>query len=74
MLYVESYRNMFSLSDDVIVINTTSRSNNWTKGLSPFNIYGGHLYDNYYATNVENAWQGTKVYKQFDDNGKPKMK
>jgi len=71
MLFVESYRNKFNLSDDVIVIDTTSRSTNWTKGFSPFIIYGGHLYGNYYAKNVENAWQATKVYKEFDDNGKP---
>lgn len=36
MLFVESFRNKFTLPDDVIIIDTTSRSNNWTKGLSPF--------------------------------------
>ena len=72
MLYVESFKNKFTLPDDVIIIDTTSRSNNWTKEFSPFTIYGGHLYGNYYAKNVENAWQASKVYKQYDDNGKPK--
>lgn len=72
MLYVESYRNKDNISDLAIVIDTTSRSDNWTKGLSPFLVDGGHLYDNYYAKNVENAYQASKVYKEFDDNGKPK--
>jgi hypothetical protein len=72
MLFVESFKNKFTLPDDVIVIDTTSRSDNWTKGFSPFIIYGGHLYGNYYAKNVENAWQFSKVYEQFDNNGIPK--
>jgi len=72
MLYVESYKNKSKLPVDSIIIDTTSRSTNWTKELSPFTIYGGHLYGNYWATNVENAWQAAKVYKLYDDNGTPK--
>jgi hypothetical protein len=72
MLYVESYRNLINLPDDAIVIDTTSRSDNWSKELSPFFVEGGPLYGNYYAKNVENAWQFSKIYEQFDDNGKPK--
>lgn len=46
------------------IINTTSKSTNWSKGLSPFYLgpialYGGHV-----AKNVENAWQFSKVYAE----------
>lgn len=71
MLFVESYKNRDRLPKDSIIIDTTSRSSNWTRGLSPFVINGGKLYDNYYSKNVENLWQGAKVYKQFDNNGVP---
>ena len=53
-------------------INTTSRSDNWSRGLSPFylgpcNLYGGRV-----AQNVENAWQYSKVYHSFlDEKGEP---
>lgn len=71
MLYVESYWNKDKLPDTSIIIDTTSRSDNWTRGLSPFIIPAGHLYDNYYAKNVENGWQATKVYECHDNNGTP---
>lgn len=73
MLFVESYKNINSVPSNSIMINTTSKSDNWTRGLSPFFIYAGHLYDNFYAQNIENAWQGAKVYKKFDENGKPSL-
>jgi hypothetical protein len=70
MLYVESY--FKSIPSNAIVIDTTSRSTNWTKGLSPFILKGGHLYKEYYSKNVENAWQASKVYSEFlDKNGNP---
>jgi len=73
MLFVESYFKRNEISDDAIIIDTTSRSSNWTKGLSPFILYGGYLYKNYYAENVENAWQASKVYLEFvDEKGEPK--
>lgn len=53
---------------DGIVINTTSRSNNWSKGLSPFFLKPIDVP----AQNVENAWQFSKVYKdQVDPEGNP---
>ena len=64
MLYVERYFAK-NIPGDAIVIDTTSRSKNWSKGLSPFVLEGGNLYEAYYATNVENAWQASKVYKEF---------
>ena len=71
MLYVEKYFAK-NIPSDAIIIDTTSRSNNWSRGLSPFVLDGGPLYGDYRAKNVENAWQASKVYHEFDDNGKPK--
>ena len=48
-------------------INTTSGSNNWSKGLSPFFLGPCDLYGNYKSLNVENAWQYCKLYKEFAD-------
>ena len=71
MLYVEKY-NCKTIPPDAIVINTTSRSDNWSRGLSPFFLDGGALYGGYRAENVENAWQASKVYPEFvDRNGDP---
>lgn len=71
MLYVESYWNKDKLPDTSIIIDTTSRSDNWTRELSPFIVKCGHLYGNYYSVNVENGFQGSKVYACHDNNGTP---
>ena len=42
------------------VINTTSRSSNWSRGLSPFFLSPTNIN----AYNVENVWQYSKVYKE----------
>jgi hypothetical protein len=52
----------------VEVINTTSRSINWSRGLSPFLLGPCELYNDYVATNVENAWQFCKVYQEHATN------
>lgn len=55
------------------IINTTSRSSGWSRGLSPFFIGPVKLYPSApckEALKVENAWQYSKVYKQYD-NGWP---
>ena len=52
---------------DKKVINTTSRSTTWSRGLSPFFCGPVDLYDIYVAQNVENAWQYAKVYDKFVD-------
>lgn len=49
------------------IINTTSKSTNWTKGLSPFYVGPIPLYGGQVAKNVENAWQFAKVYSQHVD-------
>lgn len=55
----------YKCPDDAIVINTTSRSDNWSRGLSPFLLGPVELYDGYVAKNVENAWQFSKVYEYY---------
>ena len=55
-----------------IVVDTTSRSTNWSKGLSPFFVGPVPLYNGYSAKNVENAWQFSKLYQEYaDENGDP---
>lgn len=52
------------------IVNTTSRSNNWSAGLSPFFLGPVDLYGGYVAKNVENAWQYSKVYEYYlEDDG-----
>lgn len=54
------------------LINTTSKSTNWSKGLSPFFLGPVVLYNGFIAQNVENAWQFSKVYKNHvDEFGEP---
>jgi len=53
------------IPDNVNLINTTSRSDNWSRGLSPFLIGPLDLYDGYVAKNMENAWQYSKVYEYY---------
>ena len=55
-------------------INTTSKSNNWSKGLSPFFLGPCELYDSYKALNVENAWQYNKGMTLQDVLNEPKLK
>lgn len=47
-----------------VVINTTSRSNDFGKELSPFFLGPVRLYDGIESKNVENAWQYSKVYAE----------
>ena len=57
---------------DGLIINTTSRSKNWSRGLSPFFLGPLKLYDEYKSFNVENGWQYSKVYKIFvGEDGEP---
>lgn len=55
---------------DGTVINTTSRSTNWSQGLSPFYLRKVELYGNYVAENMENGWQYSKVYPEYADENK----
>lgn len=54
------------------VVNTTSRSGDWGRGLSPFFLGPVRLYGDYFSQNVENAWQYSKVYVEYtDENNEP---
>lgn len=48
-----------------IEINTTSRSETWSRALSPFLLGPVDLYGNYKSINIENAWQFSKVYEYY---------
>lgn len=52
-------------------INVTSNSASFGRYFSPFILGPVDLYSGYVSLNVENAWQYSKVYEQFNDNGKP---
>lgn len=51
--------------EGVEIINTTSRSKTWSKGLSPFFCGPVPLYQNFKSINIENAWQFSKVYEYY---------
>lgn len=61
--------------DKASVINTTSRSNNWSRGLSPFLLGPIRLYEGaglYQSKNFENVWQYAKTYiDQVDEENNP---
>jgi len=53
------------------VIMTVSRSNNWSKGLSPF-VLGPCEFSGLKSENVENYWQFSKLYRcHLGDDGDP---
>lgn len=61
----------YKLNKTDVSVNTTSRSENWSSGLSPFFLGPVDLYGNYFSKNVENGWQYSKLYPYYADNGKP---
>lgn len=46
----------------VVIIDTTSHSDDWGRQFSPFLLGPVGLYGDFKARNVENAWQFSKVY------------
>eukprot|EP00455_Lapot_gusevi_P004593 TRINITY_DN11892_c0_g3_i3.p2 TRINITY_DN11892_c0_g3~~TRINITY_DN11892_c0_g3_i3.p2 ORF type:complete len:114 (-),score=12.54 TRINITY_DN11892_c0_g3_i3:137-478(-) len=55
-----------------VIVNTTSSSKTWSKGLSPFFVGPIPLYDEFVAQNMENAWQYSKVYScHVDEKNQP---
>lgn len=69
MIYVINFN--YKLPEYALVVNTTSRSTNWSRGLSPFFCGPCELYNGFVAQNVENAWQYSKVYEYYTTNGEP---
>lgn len=56
---------------DYVEINATTKSNTWSRGLSPM-LVGMIFSDNGIAKNMENFWQYAKVYKHHvDQDGNP---
>lgn len=58
----------YKVPEGAIEINTTSRSTNWSRSLSPFFCGPVDLYQGYRSINVENAWQFAKVYEYYLEN------
>lgn len=68
---IQVINQQFKTTDMMNIIDTTSRSTNWSRGLSPFYCGPVNLYGSYSAYNVENGWQYSKVYYNHvdaDDN------
>lgn len=55
----------YKVPEGAIMINTTSHSTNWSRGLSPFVLGPVNLYDGYIAKNVENGWQYAKFFEYY---------
>lgn len=55
----------YKAPEGAVEINTTSRSDNWSKNLSPFFLGPVDLYGGFTSKNVENAWQFAKVYEYY---------
>lgn len=51
--------------EDAVLINTTSRSDTWSRSLSPFFVGPVDLYGSYKSINMENCWQFSKVYEYY---------
>lgn len=70
MIHVVNFQ--FKTPENAVVVNTTSRSSNWSRGLSPFYLGPVELYNGFESVNVENAWQFSKVYEYYTDpDGNP---
>lgn len=55
------------LPSDALKLNATSTSSDFGKVFSPFMNQGPITIDGLTANNVENIWQGTKVYEGIED-------
>jgi hypothetical protein len=58
-----------------IYVNTTSKADSdWQRDLSPFYLGPCPLYWDLSARIMENAWQFSKVYPEYDNDGEPTEK
>lgn len=56
-----------------VYVNTTSKSEcDWQRDLSPFYLGPCPLYWDMTAARMENGWQYSKVYPEYDNGGEPK--
>lgn len=68
-VYVLSYRD--EQPEGVPLVNTTTRSKDWSRELSPM-VLGPVVANGIICPNMENAWQFSKVYPEdTDENGNP---
>lgn len=63
MIYIINFK--YTTPKDALVINTTSRSKDWSRNLSPFYVGPINLYDGYRSINCENLWQFSKCYEYY---------
>ncbi|CAB4196896.1 hypothetical protein UFOVP1290_416 [uncultured Caudovirales phage] len=63
MIYAVSFKH--SIPENTISIDVTSRSNNWGKYFSPFNLGPIDLYGGHWSYNLENGFQFSRVYPEF---------
>ena len=55
-----------------VIMTTSSSVTDWSRGLSPFYLGPCKLYGDYEARRMENAWQASKVHKEFvGEDGNP---
>jgi len=58
--------------EGAVLVNTTSRSTDWSRGLSPFYCGPVDLYGGYRSITIENAWQYSKLYAYYaNEQGDP---
>lgn len=69
MIYVISHR--AKQPTDGTVIDTTSHSENWSRGLSPFYLGPIELYGGFESLIFENAYQYSKCYQIHTVDGEP---
>lgn len=61
-----------AVSKGYLVDTTSHATEAWQRELSPFYLGPCSLYDNYVSATMENAWQYSKLYKEFaDSKGNP---
>lgn len=65
-LYVCGYKD--SIPEGAMVVNTTSKSEDFGKVFSPFMNQGDIVLNGLRSHNVENIWQFTKVYPEHEDD------
>lgn len=67
---VLGFREKCDFPGNIKEINVTSRSKDFGRELSPFLLGPVSLWNSYTSKNVENAWQYSKVYAEYTDDGK----
>jgi hypothetical protein len=72
MIYVIGPKDKKDAPPGSFVVNTTSCSKNWSRGLSPFILGPVNLYGGYISRTVEAGWQRSKTYPcHVDEHGNP---